>query len=378
MLTLPLLVALFLSSPLGATPTDPAQEKLEKQALHMPFQLFSRSDLGTRVSIDKLLERDDVQGVAVTFVASFMDSFERTGPELQKLYDAFRPRGVIILISVEPSSGTTALERVVGENSLTVPISLTEKQWVPFQNLAGEKNQNSWPWTFYVNEEREFVEITRGTPRESILDTLAKPGAGPSTEAPRQDAQSTLEARVQTLSEITLTLPDAEGWKFVGNAEEGAFGRIVLVKGEELGSGQSTGMFPTGVEILPLVGRYEAAVIVTTLDRQVHTGFGSGDIVDPGSKSQILNAQIDLFQRHFAQIRGAQKAQNARLGGQNAGKLRFVGVLPSKESYEITCFCVPMKAYTYMVGVVQPRKAPKELGQEVEQILDRIRFQRDR
>ncbi len=365
-------------------PGHSQDKKLARQALQMPFELLTKSDFGPRTSIKNLIARDDVRGVAVTFVASFIDSFERTAPEIDKLYRSYRSRGVVILISVEPSSGSKAIKRILKDKDIKAPVSLTGKQWNPFQNLAGEKNHNSWPWTFYVDKKGTFVEITQGTPRATMLNAIAgEEGTGPAEDTGNSTSpigNESLELRIQSLAEIHVTRPKDKTWTFEGIPEPGSpFGRILLVKPKDnRGAPGLSGGMRTGVEILAYLEHYEAIVLVGTLDRKVHTGFGTGAVVDPGSKSQIMSAQLALFEQGLSKVAGAQKASNSRLGGQNAGRLKLIGVTSSKEKYDINAYCVPLRNYTYLVTFAHPKTAGKEIKSAIAEIRKAIRFERGR
>lgn len=208
------------------------------------------------------------------------------------------------------------------------------------------------------------------------------PGEGPPAPAPKipgvaPEAEAVKEGEKpsETVGEITVNRPPLPLWRF--ESKSAGFGeRILLAKPFPEGAAESpSSAFEDtwGIEALSLLGRYEAAVLVTTLDRGAHTNIGS-QMVDPGSKAQLVDAHLALIQKHVKKTGKPKKNSNASLGGVAAAQLRVTVTADGGRSFDVTGYFVPMKAYTYTVWFLLPADAPKPLEKEVDEIRKAVKF----
>jgi hypothetical protein len=369
---------------------------LEKEALLIPFDLLGTSEFGASTTIAKLLKRDDVNGVAVAFVSSFGLGVEKDLTDVEALYEVYRTSGVVILLSVEPSAGSKAIKEVIDAKKLKMPISLTGKQWVPFQRIAKQTEQNTWPWTFYVDKKGTFVQVEQGTPHAEGLDKIAKAdmpapsgkpapesGAEPATKKPPAPSKAPEPGSTETsktVAELTVARPAAGNWQFVQRSE--AFGEgLLLAKpfpddAAAPASPSSEGYEGEGSEIFALLSKYEAVVVVSTLDRKVHTGLG-GVMVDPGSKPQLLEAQLNILKKASkSPLKKLSQNANGSLGGLNAAILSAIATSSDGREVEIASYSVPVKKYTYVVTFGLAANAATEVRMQVDDIKKKMRFVR--
>ena len=348
------------------------------KALAVPFEFLNRTEFGTRTSIKALLKKDDVDGVVVAFVSS-MGSFGETAPKMQKLYDEYRKRGVVIIVSVETSDGTKPLKATVKNNSMTVPVSPTSIQWTTFQKVAGNKSHNTWPWTFYVDKQGNFVHFEQSQPSKQKLDELARPAApteadegGETADAGAAEVVGKPESQPaqMTLDEITIKRPESGGRLFTR-------GRDSLRLAKPLAKGGDPGVKLRGrhgAEAVSEFGKHEAFVHVATPSRQAHTNVGNS-MVDPGSKSQLLAALQSAFETelHLTKVR---KLPSSRLGRQTAGELRFKAAAVGLPEYGTSVFVIPMRKSTYIVTLARTLDSPAATKKELAAVRKLVVFKR--
>ncbi|MBI1851977.1 MAG: hypothetical protein HYR85_16690 [Planctomycetes bacterium] len=383
-------IVLALASVSSGAPSEDTAA-LEKEAILIPFDLVNPGEFGPSTTIAKLLKRDDVSGVAIAFVSSTVQGPGKDLGDIESLSQAYRKRGVVILASVESSAGSKVVKSVIEGAKLHTPISLTAKQWNPFQRIAKQTDQNRWPWTFYVDKQGHFVETTDRLPAAESLDKIAKPegdaapdkpaGEGGGADAgskPAKPEDPSANDPSRTISELTVSRPSKGGWKFQNRSEAAGEGLVLakpLPDGEAPSDSTTSTASGGASEIFGMLGLYDAVVAVSTLDRRVHTGFG-GTMVDPGSKPQLIEAEKHMLQKAAKSLRKVTDDSNGSLGGMNAAVVSAYATMESGKEYSITIYSVPVKKYTYIVAFAHAASPATEIVMQEEEIRKKLRFAR--
>lgn len=377
--TAALLTGIATSVPATADDTS----RYERTALRSAFDFVNKNEFGRRSSVSSILKKKDVHSVAVTFIASFMDVPRDTVKELDALNEHYRKRGVVLIVSIEPSYGSKPIKNMLDEEGIKVPVSFTGKQWDPFQKVAGSKHHNSWPWTFYIDKEGNFVSKMSGVPYKHELEKIALPGDSQDVQDPGviSNGGGAADALVQppnkTLSEITVPRPEEGDWKF---ADGGGFGdSLALVlpasgDAEPKPSAFGTSTFGTGSGAFGFLGSNDAVVHVSTLDRRSHTSVGR-TMVDPGSAGSILDALEAIYEEKADKLSRVRQSKNSKLGGQRAGKI--TATLHRGDSLvEVTAYAIPVRVHTYIVTVAHGPDLSEPATKQIAEVLKGIRFQR--
>ncbi len=215
-------------------------------------------------------------------------------------------------------------------------------------------------------------------PSLALLLAVAAPfGIADDTKPGDSSAENPL---TKSVSEITVKRPDAEGWSFVEKG--GPLGdNVLLVKALDEASAQKTEKSETSfrggylTEFLAFLGKYEAIVLVTSLDRKSHHAVGS-TIVDPGSKTQLMEAQLELLKKEAKAIKKANKNSAAPIGGMNGAQLTFVASMSDDREYEIVSYYVPAKQNTYVITFAYAPTVSKETKKQLDEVKKGIRFSR--
>lgn len=376
-------LAAMLAGPIAAAAADDDTSRYERTALRSAFDFVNKNEFGRRSSVSSILKQKDVHAVAVTFIASFMDVPRDTVKELDALHEHYRKRGVVLIVSIEPSYGSKPIKNMLDEEKIKVPVSFTGKQWDPFQKVAGSKHHNSWPWTFYIDKEGNFVDKGSSVPYKHQLEAIALPGDSQGVEDPGvvSNGGGAADALVQppskTLSEITVSRPEAGEWKFVdGGGFNDSLALVLPTTGDKdrptLG-GSTT--FGAGSGAFGYLADNDAVVHVSTLDRRSHTSVGR-TMVDPGSAGSILDALEAIYEDTADKVSRVRQSKNSRLGGQRAGKITAT-LHKGDALVEVTAFAIPVRVHTYIVTVAHGSELPEESAKQIAEILKDIRFGRE-